>query len=171
MSSFTNSTFSIHVNHNFPTSQNHQCSKLSLPVIRVSDQPQQSNAIDIGNRRRLVTTFLAISLAALGQQGMPVAAAEHWGTHSFLGERFFEPGFSPEDTVARIKQTAEGLRSMRDMLDTTSRRKDVYVKTANELVDNMAEFNYYIRTSKVYESYLYKEKTLKSIDDLAALLG
>ncbi|KAK3027333.1 hypothetical protein RJ639_040425 [Escallonia herrerae] len=51
-----------------------------------------------------------------------------------------------------------------------SQRKS-YVKTANELVDNMAEFDYYIRTPKVYESYLYYEKTLKSIDDLVALLA
>ncbi|KAE8729869.1 Photosynthetic NDH subunit of lumenal location 2 [Hibiscus syriacus] len=198
MSSFTNSTFSIHVNHNFPTPQNHQCSKLSLPVIPASIQPQQNNMIT-RNRRKIVTTFLATSLAALGLHGTPVAVAENWGTHSFLRERFFEPSLSPEDAAARIKQTAEGLHSMRDMLDTMSwryvmfyirlkqaylsqdlknamntlpqGRKDAYVKTANELVDNMAEFDYYIRTPKVYESYLYYEKTLKSIDDLVALLG
>ncbi|KAK8547017.1 hypothetical protein V6N13_099762 [Hibiscus sabdariffa] len=201
MSSFTNSTFSIHVNQKFPTPQNHQCSKLSLPVIRASIQPQQNNVI-IGNRRKLVTTLLATSLAALGVHGTPVAVAENWGTHSFLREKFFEPGLSPEDAAARIKQTAEGLHSMRDMLDTMSWRYvmfyirlkqaylsqdlknamntlprgrkdvyDVYVKTANELVDNMAEFDYYVRTPKVYESYLYYEKTLKSIDDLVAILG
>ncbi|MBA0602424.1 hypothetical protein Gotri_000740 [Gossypium trilobum] len=198
MTSFTNSTFFIHVNQKFPTPQSHHCSRLSLPIIRASFQPQQNNVI-ISNRRKLVTTFLATSLAALGLNGTPVAVAENWGTHSFLRERFFEPGLSPEDAAARIKQTAEGLHSMRDMLDTMSwryvmfyirlkqaylsqdlknamstlpqGRKDKYVKTANELVDNMAEFDYYVRTPKVYESYLYYEKTLKSIDDLVALLG
>ena len=77
------------------------------------------------------------------------------------------PGLSPEDAAARIKQTSEGLHSMRDMLENMSwryvmfyirlkqaylsqdlknamstlpqGRKEVYVKTANELVDNMAE--------------------------------
>ncbi|KAE8732940.1 Photosynthetic NDH subunit of lumenal location 2 [Hibiscus syriacus] len=198
MSSFISSTFSTHVNHNFPTPQTHHCSKLPLSVIRASVQPEQ-NIVIVGNRRKLVTTFVAASLAALGLQGTQVAVAENWGTHSFLRERFFEPGLSPEDAAARIKQTAEGLHSMRDMLDTMSwryvmfyirlkqaylsqdlknamntlpqGRKDVYVKTANELVDNMAEFDYYVRTPKVYESYLYYEKTLKSIDDLVALLG
>ncbi|KAA8529402.1 hypothetical protein F0562_033799 [Nyssa sinensis] len=51
-----------------------------------------------------------------------------------------------------------------------SKRKS-YLKTANELVDNMYEFDYYVRTPKIYESYVYYEKTLKSIDDLVALLA
>lgn len=51
-----------------------------------------------------------------------------------------------------------------------SRRRS-YANKANELVDNMAEFDYYVRTPKVYESYLYYEKTLKSIDDLVAMLA
>ncbi|KAE8719390.1 Photosynthetic NDH subunit of lumenal location 2 [Hibiscus syriacus] len=199
MSSFISSTFSTHVNQSFPTPQTRHCSKLPLSVIRASVQPEQNNVMIIGNRRKLVTSFVAASLAALGLQGTEVAMAENWGTHSFLRERFFEPGLSPEDAAARIKQTAEGLHSMRDMLDTMSwryvmfyirlkqaylsqdlknamntlpqGRKDVYVKTANELVDNMSEFDYYVRTPKVYESYLYYEKSLKSIDDLVALLG
>lgn len=77
------------------------------------------------------------------------------------------PGLSPEDAAARIKQTAEGLRDMREMLEhmswryvifyirlkqaylsqdltnamnilPESRRKD-YVHAANELVENMSE--------------------------------
>ena len=104
---------------------------------------------------------------ALGLHGTPLALAQNWGVRSFLRERFFEPGLSPEDAVARIKQTAEGLHSIRYMLETMAwryvifyirlkqaylsqdlknamtmlpenRRKD-YVKTANELVDNMME--------------------------------
>lgn len=50
------------------------------------------------------------------------------------------------------------------------RRKD-YVNAANELVDNMAEFDYYVRTPKVYESYLFYEKTLKSMDNLLEFLA
>lgn len=77
------------------------------------------------------------------------------------------PGLSPEDAAARIKQTAEGLRDMREMLEhmswryvifyirlkqaylsqdltnamnilPESRRND-YVQAANELVENMSE--------------------------------
>lgn len=101
--------------------------------------------------------------------------------------------------MARIRQTAEGLHSIREMLETMSwryvifyirlksaylsqdlktamsvlpqARQNDFVNTANELVDNMAELDYYVRTPKVYESYLYYEKTLKSIDDLVALLA
>ncbi|XVE91520.1 hypothetical protein REPUB_Repub01dG0016700 [Reevesia pubescens] len=199
MSTFTNSTPLFHVNQNFTRPQNHHCNKLPLPIIRASFPSQENSNVIINNRRKLVTTFLAASLGALGLQSTPVAVAENWGTRSFLRERFFEPGLSAEDAAARIKQTAEGLHSMRDMLDTMSwryvmfyirlkqaylsqdlknamstlpqGRKEIYVKTANELVDNMAEFDYYVRTPKVYESYLYYEKTLKSIDDLVALLG
>lgn len=97
-----------------------------------------------------------------------------------------------------MRQTAEGLHDLRSMLETKSwryvifyirlkqaylsqdmktamvtvpeNRRNAYVQTANELVDNMAEFDYYVRTPKVYESYLFYEKTLKSIDDLVALL-
>ncbi|XVF43145.1 hypothetical protein PTKIN_Ptkin02bG0017000 [Pterospermum kingtungense] len=203
MSTFTNSTALFHVNQHFTTPRTHHFNKLSsLPIIRASSSPQETNNNVITDRRKLVTTFMATSLAALGLYSTstaPVAAAEKWGTHSFLKERFLMPGLSPEDAAARIKQTAEGLHSMRDMLENMSwryvmfyirlkqaylsqdlknamstlpeGRKQVYVKTANELVDNMSELDYYVRTPKVYESYLYYERTLKSIDDLVALLG
>ncbi|KAI3878624.1 hypothetical protein MKW98_027929 [Papaver atlanticum] len=118
---------------------------------------------------------------------------------SFIKERFFELGLSREDAVERIRQTAEGLHSIREMLDTMSWRyvifyirlkqaylsqdlknaittllessRKAYVNKANKLVDNMAEFDAYVRTPKVYESYLYYEKTMKSLDDLVELLA
>eukprot|EP00262_Sarcandra_glabra_P009283 TRINITY_DN233_c0_g2_i1.p1 TRINITY_DN233_c0_g2~~TRINITY_DN233_c0_g2_i1.p1 ORF type:complete len:194 (+),score=6.94 TRINITY_DN233_c0_g2_i1:123-704(+) len=149
-------------------------------------------------RRSIVATLLATS-TALGLQGTPIALGENWGTKSFLKERFFEPELSPEDAVARIRQTAEGLHDMRHMLDTMSwryvifyirlksaylssdlnnalktlpeNRRKSYVETANELVDNMGELDYYVRTPKIYESYVYYEKTLKSMDELVALLA
>ncbi|PIN24065.1 hypothetical protein CDL12_03186 [Handroanthus impetiginosus] len=149
-------------------------------------------------RRKILTTILTTSLG-LGLQATPLALAQNWGTRSFLRERFFEPGLSPEDAVARIRQTADGLHDLRGMLETMSwryvifyirlkqaylsqdmktamvmvpeSRRKSYVQTANELVDNMAEFDFYVRTPKVYESYVYYEKTLKSIDDLVALLA
>ncbi|KAL9325151.1 hypothetical protein ACSQ67_005796 [Phaseolus vulgaris] len=151
------------------------------------------------NRRNLISTFLATSTAVVAAHGSTQQAlAQNWGTRSFIWEHFFGPGLSPEDAVARIKQTAEGLHDMREPLETLSwryimfyirikqayldqdlrtafstlpqnRRKD-YVKTANELVSNFGEFDRYIRTPKVYESYLYYEKTLKSIDELVAIL-
>ncbi|KAI3817373.1 hypothetical protein L1987_11163 [Smallanthus sonchifolius] len=148
-------------------------------------------------RRLIIST--SISLLGLNTLNSGVALAENWGTRSFIKERFFEPGLSSEDAVARIRQTREGLHSIRNMLETMSWRyvlfyirlkaaylsqdlknamsmvpeskKSSYVKTANELVDNMSEFDYYVRTPKVYESYLYYEKTLKSIDDLVAVLA
>ena len=90
-----------------------------------------------------------------------------WGTRSYVRERFFEPGLSAEEAAARIRQTAEGMRTLRPMLETMSwkyvlfyvrlkskyldldlttamagvpelRRPD-YVRVANELVDNMTE--------------------------------
>ncbi|KAI3915221.1 hypothetical protein MKX01_035480 [Papaver californicum] len=152
-------------------------------------------------RRKLISTILTTSLAigGVGLQVTPMALAEAWGTRSFIKERFFEPGLSPEDAVARIKQTAEGLHSIREMLDTMSWRyvifyirlkqaylsqdlknamtilpegsRKAYVNKANELVDNMAEFDSYVRTPKVYESYLYYEKTMKSLDDLVEMLA
>ncbi|CAD5312670.1 unnamed protein product [Arabidopsis thaliana] len=96
-------------------------------------------------------------------------------------------------------KTAEGLRDMREMLDhmswryvifyirlkqaylsqdltnamnilPESRRND-YVQAANELVENMSELDFYVRTPKVYESYLYYEKTLKSIDNVVEFLA
>ncbi|XP_014512799.1 photosynthetic NDH subunit of lumenal location 2, chloroplastic [Vigna radiata var. radiata] len=151
------------------------------------------------NRRNLISTFLVTSTAVVAVHGSTQQAlAQNWGTRSFIWEHFFGPGLSPEDAVARIKQTAEGLHDMREPLETLSwryimfyirikqayldedlrtafstlpqnRRKD-YVRTANELIDNFEEFDRYIRTPKVYESYLYYEKTLKSIDELVAIL-
>ncbi|XP_010258294.1 PREDICTED: photosynthetic NDH subunit of lumenal location 2, chloroplastic [Nelumbo nucifera] len=166
----------------------------SFSTIRASSIGEENPV----HRRKVVSTFLTASLA-LGLQATPIALAENWGTRSFIKERFFEPGLSSEDAVARIRQTAEGLHSIRGMLETMSwryvlfyirlktaylsqdlknvltimpeNRLDSYVKTANELVDNMAEFDYYVRTPKVYESYLYYEKTLKSMDDLVAMLA
>ncbi|XP_015895040.3 photosynthetic NDH subunit of lumenal location 2, chloroplastic [Ziziphus jujuba] len=179
----------------------HCCRARALPSIRASFQNEENTTC---SRRKIVTTFVASSVALTGLQYQvitktPDALAQNWGTRSFIRERFFEPGLSPEDAVARIKQTAEGLHSIRDMLESMSwryvifyirlksaylsqdlknamttlpeaRRQD-YAKVANELVDNMAEFDYYVRTPKVYESYVYYEKTLKSIDDLVALLA
>ncbi|KAE9595633.1 hypothetical protein Lal_00031088 [Lupinus albus] len=193
MSSFTHATTLLHAHiktkHKTTTNNN------PLPLNKAPYDVQNN----VTNRRKLISTFLATSVAVLGMQGTPLALAQNWGTRSFLREHFFEPGLSPEDAVARIKQTAEGLHSIRDMLETMSwryvmfyirlkqayldqdlknalsmlpenRRKE-YVKTANELVDNMAEFDRYVRSPKVYESYLYYEKTLKSIDELVAMLA
>ncbi|XP_073130529.1 photosynthetic NDH subunit of lumenal location 2, chloroplastic [Henckelia pumila] len=153
------------------------------------------------NRRKFVTTILSSTSLALGLHlhATPLAQAQNWGTRSFLLEKFFQPGLSPEDAVARIRQTAEGLHELRGMLETMSwryvifyirlkqsylsqdmrtamtilpdNRKKSYVKIANELVDNMSEFDRYVRSPKVYESYLYYEKTLKSMDDLVAILA
>ncbi|KAF8021446.1 hypothetical protein BT93_G1780 [Corymbia citriodora subsp. variegata] len=166
----------------------------SLPVARSS----LSGGEPVTSRRGIAASTLALGLlAALSPAG--AARAESWGTRSFLIERFFQPGLSPEDAAARIRQTAEGLHDLRGMLDTMSwryvifyirlksaylsqdlknaattlpeGRRRAYVSKANELVDNMAEFDYYVRTPKVYESYLFYEKTLKSIDDLVEMLA
>ena len=113
MSTFTSPTTLFHAQ--FPTtttpSQNHQQTR-PLPVVVRSST----------HRRKLLTTLLATSLA-LGLQSTPIAlASQSWGTRSFLRERFFEPGLSPEEAVSRIKQTAEGLHSIRNMLETMSWR-------------------------------------------------
>uniref|UniRef100_A0A0F7GY07 Photosynthetic NDH subcomplex L 2 n=1 Tax=Geranium maderense TaxID=28964 RepID=A0A0F7GY07_9ROSI len=148
------------------------------------------------DRRKLGVTFLTTSLGlAIHPQK---SLAQNWGTRSFMWERFFMPGLSPEDAVLRIRQTAEGLHAMRDMVDRMawryiifyirlkqsylgqdlqnaistlpeSRRKE-YVETANDLVYNMSKLDDFVRTPKVYESYLYYEKTLKAIDKVVALL-
>ncbi|XP_042498398.1 photosynthetic NDH subunit of lumenal location 2, chloroplastic [Macadamia integrifolia] len=169
----------------------------SIPAIRASSSSPSSGEGNKGSRRQMVSAFLGTT-AALAVQSTPMAVAQNWGTRSFLLERFFQPGLSPEDAVARIRQTAEGLHSLREMVERMSwryvifyirlksaylsqdvknalstlpeYRKKSYIKTANELVDNMAELDYYVRSPKVYESYLYYEKTLKSIDELVALL-
>nr|XP_043637668.1 photosynthetic NDH subunit of lumenal location 2, chloroplastic [Erigeron canadensis] len=168
----------------------------SIPSIRATFSGEETQT----DRRKFILAATSISLLSLNTTlNSGVALAENWGTRSFIKERFFEPGLSAEDAVARIRQTREGLHSIRNMLETMSWRyvlfyirlksaylnqdlknamslvpdikKSSYVKVANELVDNMSEFDYYVRTPKVYESYLYYEKTLKSIDDLVAVLA
>ncbi|KAK6922002.1 Oxygen-evolving enhancer protein 3 [Dillenia turbinata] len=176
------------------TTVKHQAHQRTPPQATVSGKQTPLNG-----RRNALTTLLTTSLALVGLQATPIALAEKWGVRSFIWERYFEPGLSPEDAVARIKQTREGMHSMRHMLDTMSwryilkyirlknaylgqdmktavltlpqSRRESYIKTANELVDNMAELDYYVRTPKVYESYVFYEKTLKSLDDLVALLA
>ncbi|KAI6676856.1 hypothetical protein NL676_037652 [Syzygium grande] len=168
----------------------------SLPVAR-SPPLLPPGGEPAAGRRGIAASALALGLLAAA--AAPGARAESWGTRSFLIERFFQPGLSPEDAAARIRQTAEGLHDLRGMLDTMSwryvifyirlksaylsqdlknaaatlpeGRRRAYVSKANELVDNMAEFDYYVRTPKVYESYLFYEKTLKSIDDLVEMLA
>ncbi|THU67488.1 hypothetical protein C4D60_Mb05t25150 [Musa balbisiana] len=154
-------------------------------------------------RRWTVLSTVLTASTALGVRRPPPAALaqaeQSWGTRSFIKEKYFQPGLTPEEAAARIRQTAEGMREMRHMLDTMSwryvmfyvrlksayldadlknavaavpePRRKAFVKTANELVDNMAELDRYIRSPKVYESYLYYEKTLKSLDELVALLA
>ncbi|KAL5553753.1 hypothetical protein UlMin_041154 [Ulmus minor] len=198
MTSFINTTAATTFLHSQITKP--QNPKNPTPPIQASLQNKEERG-KTTCRRKLLTTLVATTSLALGLNPISpqVAQAQNWGTRSFIKERFFEPGLSPEDAVARIKQTAEGLHGLRDMLEgmawryvifyirlksaylnqdlknamTTlpeARRKD-YAKAANELVDNMAEFDYYVRTPKVYESYLYYEKTLKSIDNVVAFLA
>ncbi|KAJ0816570.1 putative oxygen-evolving enhancer protein [Helianthus annuus] len=190
MSTITNHTTFFHLH----ITTSHHRHRRPIPPIRAT----LSNDETQSTRRRLIIAT-SISLLGLKTLNSDVALAENWGTRSFIKERFFEPGLSPEDAVARIRQTREGLHSIRNMLETMSWRyvlfyirlkaaylsqdlknamsmvpeskKSSYVKTANELVDNMSEFDYYVRTPKVYESYLYYEKTLKSLDDLVAVLA
>ncbi|XP_059317343.1 photosynthetic NDH subunit of lumenal location 2, chloroplastic isoform X2 [Lycium ferocissimum] len=170
MSTFTNPTTLFHPKITITKNNRTQCRTLPKIQSNLSSDEEKFSC-----RRNIVTTFLATSLA-LGLQSTPLALAENWGVRSFLREHFFEPGLSPEDAVARIRQTADGLHSIKEMLETNSwrvpeSRKESFVKTANELTDNMAEFDYYIRTPKVYESRVFYEKTLKSIDELVALLA
>ncbi|EEF39955.1 photosynthetic NDH subunit of lumenal location 2, chloroplastic [Ricinus communis] len=171
--------------------------KHSIPTLKASVSPQETNVTSASRRKIFITTFLATSLAQVQQS--PPALAENWGVRSFIWERFFEPDLSPEDSVARIRQTAEGLHSIRNMLETMSWRyvifyirlkqsylsKDLkiamstlpkgrwneYVELANVLVENMAKLDQYVRSPKVYESYLYYEKTLKAIDDVVTYLA
>ncbi|KAG2297898.1 hypothetical protein Bca52824_034370 [Brassica carinata] len=193
MSSFTTRTPPPYL----PRSNNHRRVNPPLSVISCLGESQQ----DSFTRRRTLTSL--ITFTAIGAAGTVATSAalaqEKWGTRSFLKEKYFQPGLSPEDAAARIKQTAEGLRDMREMLDhmswryvifyirlkqaylsqdltnamnilPESRRND-YVQAANQLVNNMSELDFYVRTPKVYESYLYYEKTLKSIDDVVELLA
>ncbi|KAJ4845692.1 hypothetical protein Tsubulata_028771 [Turnera subulata] len=165
----------------------------------ISPSPPQQNVMTT-NRRNLFQKALVIlaTTTSLGV-GTPVALAQNWGTHSFIKEYYFMPDLSPEDSAARIRQTAEGLHSIRDMLESMAwryvmfyirvkqaylrkdlkiafftlpeSRQDDYIRVANELTDNIAMFDRHVRTPRVYESYLYYEKTLESIDELVALLG
>ncbi|CAM8947264.1 unnamed protein product [Rhodiola kirilowii] len=185
--SFTNPHFLLHQK---PTNRH-------LSIVNSSC----STETDGSTRRRLVSTTLLAAAAAAGVNLLkaPVALAEKWGVRSFLREKYFEPGLSPVDAAARIKQTAEGLHSMRHMLETMSwryvlfyirvkssyldkdlknvmtllpeSRRKAYVSTANELVENMSQLDVYVRTPKVYESYLYYEKALKSIDEVVAFFA
>ncbi|KAI3429171.1 uncharacterized protein J3R85_008593 [Psidium guajava] len=192
MNAFTRATSPpLHSQTTAKPRHNHRL-RPSLPVVRSS----LSGGGPVADRRGIVASTLGLGLLAAAAPG---ARAESWGTRSFLLERFFQPGLSPEDAAARIRQTAEGLHDLRGMLDTMSwryvifyirlksaylsqdlknaaatlpeGRRRAYVSKANELVDNMAEFDYYVRTPKVYESYLFYEKTLKSIDDLVEMLA
>ncbi|KAI3779195.1 hypothetical protein L2E82_08782 [Cichorium intybus] len=192
MTTITNPTTLFHPQ----ITTSHRRQRRPLPPIKATF-PGEETQTQAHRRRFVITT--SISLLALNNLNVPAASAESWGTRSFIKERFFEPGLSPEDAVARIRQTREGLHSIRNMLETMSwryvlfyirlkaaylsqdlknamstvpePRKSSYVKAANELVDNMSEFDYYVRSPKVYESYLYYEKTLTSIDNLVALLA
>ncbi|KAL1202602.1 Photosynthetic NDH subunit of lumenal location 2 [Cardamine amara subsp. amara] len=159
-------------------------------VVCCAGESQQS----IFTSRRTLTSLIIFTTMGAAAATSSALAQEKWGTRSFIKEKYFMPGLSPEDAAARIKQTAEGLRDMREMLDhmswryvifyirlkqaylsqdltnamnilPESRRND-YVQAANELVQNMSELDFYVRTPKVYESYLYYEKTLKSIDNV-----
>ncbi|KAL3501438.1 hypothetical protein ACH5RR_035887 [Cinchona calisaya] len=196
MSSLTNTTTLF--NSQFKLAKYHHHPYQFLPKIQAKLSSNQENNVT-ALRRKFVTTFLAACVLQGSHGSTPQAIAENWGTRSFIREKFFEPDLSPEDAAARIRQTAQGLHSLREMLETMSWRyvllyirlkqaylaKDMknaiitipkgrwksYIATANELVDNMSEFDYYVRTPKVYESYLFYEKTLKSIDDLVALLA
>jgi photosystem II oxygen-evolving enhancer protein 3 len=163
MSTFTHTTTPLHAQLAKPRSRSPKRS--SFPKVEASFPGEESVST---HRRQFVTTlFATTSMAALGLLGTPQALAQNWGTRSFIREHFFGPGLSPEDAVARIRQTAEGLHSIRDMLETMSwryvifyirlkqaylsqdlknaittlpdGRRDDYVKTANELVDNMLE--------------------------------
>ncbi|KAL3368126.1 hypothetical protein AABB24_009145 [Solanum stoloniferum] len=170
MTTFTNPTTLFHPKIKITKTHHTQCK--TLPKIQSNLSTNEEN---FTCRRKLIATFLATPLT-LGLPFTPLALAENWGVRSFLREHFFEPGLSPEDAVARIRQTADGLHSIKEMLETNSwrvpeSRKESYIKTANELTDNMAEFDYYIRTPKVYESRVFYEKTLKSIDELVGLLA
>ncbi|KAF3795625.1 Photosynthetic NDH subunit of lumenal location 2 [Nymphaea thermarum] len=115
------------------------------------------------SRRAIMTTMPIMGTCLAGRQ----ALAEEWGTHSLILERFFLPDLSPENSAARIRQTAQGMHGLRHMLDTMSwryvifyirqkasylssdlknalatlpeNRRQTYIRTANELVDNMSE--------------------------------
>lgn len=180
--------------------------------LRHDQQQQEKPRTSMMLRRRsaLVSAMVLVGAAsAMLEARRPAAQAAddidpnmstmRWGTHSFIKEKYFQPQLSPEDAVARIRQTTEGLREMRHMLDTMSwryvmfyirlksayldsdlrnamatlpqARRNSYVKAANQVVDYMTELDRYVRSPKVYESYLYYEKALESLDELVAILA
>ncbi|KAI3970895.1 hypothetical protein MKX01_024542 [Papaver californicum] len=103
-----------------------------IPCKSINNHPRLITDKESSNgRRELISTILTTSLAiGGGLQVTHVVLAEAWGTRSFIKER--------------IKQIVEGLHSIREILDTMSWRY----------------FDSYIWTPKVYESYLYYEKTM-----------
>lgn len=151
-------------------------------TLRVSTKtPSQSTEAPHAPTRRTVLTsggiFLAITSALSAR---PAYAANEmttgdlkWGTRSFFMEKYFSPGLTPEEAAARIRHTAEGMRTLREMLERMAwkyalfyvrqkssfldtdlknamavvpegRRKD-YVKAANQLVDDMTEVTLQIK--------------------------
>jgi hypothetical protein len=51
-------------------------------------------------------------------------------------ERFFEPGLTSEEAAARIRQTAEGMRTLRPMLETMSWKYVLfYVRLKSKYLD------------------------------------
>lgn len=150
----------------------HKCRHHHFPVITAS----------LCVHRRHIATALA-ALVGLQATAPPLALAQSWGTRSFIKERYFEPGLSAEEAVARIRQTAEGLHSIREMLETMSwryvifyirlksaylsqdlktamsvlpqARQNDFVNTANELVDNMAEVCTFVTISFYYCFIIY----------------
>lgn len=163
-SNFINTAITTILNTQVSKPESHPSRTPTFPKIGASFQGEEYTTC----RRKILTTFITTSMAfGMSQMKIQEAMAQNWGVRSFIKERFFEEGLSPEDAVARIKQTAEGLHSIRDMLESMAwryvifyirlktaylsqdlknamtllpqaRRKD-YVKAANELVDNMAE--------------------------------
>uniref|UniRef100_A0A0F7GY02 Photosynthetic NDH subcomplex L 2 n=1 Tax=Cypripedium formosanum TaxID=53042 RepID=A0A0F7GY02_9ASPA len=172
----------------------------TTPHLPPPKSPAAASASRTGRRPAVVSAAaLLVSAMLEARRPPPPAQAQSWGTRSFIREKYFSPDLSPEDAVARIRQTTEGLHDMRHMLDTMAwryvmfyirlksayldadlknamttlpeNRRKAYVKVANEVVDNMSELDRYVRSPKAYESYVYYEKTLKSLDDLVALLA
>jgi len=166
MSSFTHATTLLHAHIKTHRKKSSSTAATTTTTTTATSTPLPHTGT---NRRNLISTFLATSTAVVAVHGgtEQQALAQNWGTRSFLWEHFFGPGLSPEDAVARIKQTAEGLHDMREPLETLSwryimfyirikqayldqdlrtafstcpqnRRKD-YVRTANELIDNFEE--------------------------------
>lgn len=125
------------------------------------DKPTKSS-----RRWAIMLTVLAAS-STTPLLRTPPSRAQSWGTHSFMKEKYFMPDISPEDSVARIRQTTEGMHEMRHMLDTMSWRyvmfyirlkaayletdlknamtvvpkpkHQSYIKIANEVVDSMTD--------------------------------